>query len=75
MHVKRANVYISRCSAEIAKINLTVFRFMLYCVVEPKLGALATTKATATRTAKMEQCLILQNNNFAFLCRHYTTTL
>ena len=58
MHVKRANVYISRCSAETAKINLMVFRFMLYCVVEPKLGALATTKATATRTAKMEQCLI-----------------
>ena len=25
-----------RCSAETAKINLMVFQFMLYCVVEPK---------------------------------------
>ena len=27
-----------RCSAEKAKINLMVFLFMLYCVVEPKYG-------------------------------------
>ena len=66
MHVKRANVYISRCSAETAKINLMVFRFMLYCVVEPKLGALAKTKATATRTAKMEQCLICKITTLHF---------
>ena len=26
------------CSAETAKINLMVFLFMLYCVVEPKFG-------------------------------------
>lgn len=28
--------YISRCSAQTSRINLIVFRFMLYCVVELK---------------------------------------
>ena len=32
----KKSCYISRCLAETSRMNLVVFRFMLYCVVEPK---------------------------------------
>ena len=52
MHVKRANVYISRCSAETVKINLMVFRFMLYCVVEPETGSFSNDEGDGNENSK-----------------------
>ena len=74
MHVKGAYVYIPLCSAETAKINLYGFSIHVALRSGAEIGSFSNDEGDGNENSKNVTMFNLQNNNFAFLCRRYTTT-